>query len=117
MDPGYQHFQAWPLHKTGLHGQVFTDRLRTNGPSVEDCICSLRPALEFKIIYNDDRIFNLSELKSNMVKDGNRTIYFGLKLPKPDSGHWSIRIILHEKRNQNDQIQILGEKKLSFSNP
>ena len=84
---------------------------------MEDRLGSLRPASEFKIIYNDDRIFNLSELKSNMVKDGNRTIYFGLKLPKPDSGHWSIRIILHEKRNQNDQIQILEEKKLSFSNP
>ena len=69
---------------------------------------------EFKIIYIDDRILNLSEFKSNMVKDGNITIYFGLKFPKPESGNWSIRVILHQETNQNDEIQILEEKQLYF---
>ena len=69
---------------------------------------------EFKIIYIDDRILNLSEFKSNMVKDGNFTIYFGLKFPKPETGNWSIRVILHRETNQNNEIQILEEKKLYF---
>ena len=69
---------------------------------------------EFKIISIYDRILNLSEFKSNMVKDGNLTIYFGLKFPKPESGNWSIRVILHRETNQNDEIQILEEKQLFF---
>ena len=49
-----------------------------------------------------------------MVKDGNFTIYFGLKFPKPESGNWSIRVILHRETNQNDEIQILDERQLFF---
>ena len=49
-----------------------------------------------------------------MVKDGNLTIYFGLKFPKPESGTGSIQVILHRETNQNDEIQILEEKQLFF---
>ena len=65
---------------------------------------------EFAIISIYDRILNLSEFKSDMVKDGNLTIYFGLKLPKPESGNWSIRVILHQETNQNDEIYFLKKR-------